>query len=281
LRNFLESILNYPKAKDPRPSNSNEDKAGFQIGAHRSRSPSIRHSDAMVNKSAFTLKEDLRILSVAPIAADILRLKSELTDRGLKFTTWMGDFTSRNEDAELGKLWENAWVLKHADVRPGCRILDAGGASTIFSFYLASKGCEVAVIDSDWLDQGIIENAINVARAMNWNMKVNSGDITDPIPYPAEYFDSVFCICVLEHLTSRQRRKTMQNLAACLKPGGLMGMTIDYDIERGGDKGLRFRDREIIENDLILPSGLAIYGNDHLVDEYDERFFLGALILKK
>ncbi len=73
----------------------------------------------------------------------------------------------------------------------------------------------------------------------------------------------------------------MKNLAACLKPGGLMGLTVDYDIDRGGDRGLRFRDRETINNDLILPSGLALYGNDNLIDEFDEKFFLGALILKK
>jgi 2-polyprenyl-3-methyl-5-hydroxy-6-metoxy-1,4-benzoquinol methylase len=181
----------------------------------------------------------------------------------------------------MGKLWENAWILTHADVKPESRILDAGGASTIFSFYLASKGCEVCVIDSDWLKQGIIENATAVACAMNWNMKVISGDITKPFPYPPDYFDSVFCICVLEHLSSPQRRQAMRNLSACLKPGGLIGLTIDYDIERGGDKGLRFRDRELIDNDLILPSGLALYGNAHLTDEYDDRFFLGALVLKK
>jgi 2-polyprenyl-3-methyl-5-hydroxy-6-metoxy-1,4-benzoquinol methylase len=242
---------------------------------------SMRREPVIINKDAYRLRGDLQMLRVACIAEEILRLKQELTARGLKFTTWMGDFTSVNPDAEMAKLWENAWVMAHSDVRVGARVLDAGGASTIFSFYLASKGCEVSVIDKDWYGQGIIENAITVSQAMGWNMKITSGDITQPLPYPEEYFDSVFCVCVLEHLSSEERQRTMHSLARCLKKGGILGITVDYDIERGGDKGLRFRHLDVLYSDVIKPSGLALYGNDNLVDEYDERFFLGALFLKK
>jgi len=242
--------------------------------------PELPGSDLMINKSA-CLRDDLAIISVSAVANEIMMLKKELAARNLKFTTWMGDFTSSNEDAEMGKLWENAWILAHSEIRAGTKVLDAGGASTIFSFYLASKGCEISVIDSDWLNQGIIENAIAVSLAMNWKMKVVNGDITSPLPYPDEYFDFVFCICVLEHLTSSKRRKTMRNLSACLKKGGLMGITIDYDINRSGDHGLRFGNRNAIDEDIILPSGLALHGNDNLVDEFGSDFFLGALFLKK
>jgi SAM-dependent methyltransferase len=238
-------------------------------------------SDFIINKSAYRLREDLQIPRVASIAHEILQLKRELSSKGLKFTSWMGDFTSCNEDAEMGKLWENAWIFAHAGIKAGARVLDAGGASSIFSFYLASKGYDVYVIDLDWLNQGILDNAIAVARAMNWPMHITSGDITAPLPYPENYFDSVFCVCVMEHLFPEQRQNAMRRLAACLKWGGIMGLTVDYDVDRGGDKGLRFRDLSSIFNDLILPSRLKLYGNTNLVDEYDERFFLGALFLRK
>jgi SAM-dependent methyltransferase len=243
--------------------------------------PSISDQSIIINKGALNLREDLQILNVAAIAEEILQLKHELRQKDLKFTTWMGDFTSQNEDAEMGKLWENAWILAYSGVKKGDRVLDAGGASTIFSYYLASKGCEVSVIDTDWLEQGIIDNAVAVSNAMNWKMRVTSGDITRKLPYPEEYFDSAFCICVLEHLVSSDRRKAMRNMASCLKKNGIMGLTIDYDIDRGGDKGLRFGNFDVIYNDLILPSGLQLYGNDSLVDDFDERYFLGALFLKK
>ena len=243
--------------------------------------PSTASQNIIINKGALNLQEDLQIVNVAAIAEEILQLKRELRQRDLKFTTWMGDFISQNEDAEMGKLWENAWVLAHSGVKKGARVLDAGGASTIFSYYLASKGCEVSVIDTDWLEQGIIDNAVAVSNAMNWNLRVISGDITQKLPYAEEYFDSVFCICVLEHLVSADRRKAMRNMAACLKKGGIMGLTIDFDIDRGGDKGLRFGNFDVIYNDLMLPSGLQLYGNDSLVDDFDERYFLGALFLKK
>lgn len=245
------------------------------------RQTSILNRNIIINKGALNLREDLQIVNVAAIAEEILQLKRELRQKDLKFTTWMGDFTSRNEDAEMGKLWENAWILAYSGVKKGARVLDAGGASTIFSYYLASKGCEVSVIDTDWFEQGIIDNAVAVSNAMNWNMRVISGDITLKLPYPEEYFDSVFCICVLEHLISADRRKAMRNMASCLKKNGIMGLTIDYDIDRGGDKGLRFGNFDVIYSDLILPSGLQLYGNDSLVDDFDERYFLGALFLKK
>jgi len=243
--------------------------------------PSIPIQNVIINKSAHDLHNDLQMVNIAAIAEEILQLKRDLRRRDLKFTTWMGDFTSQNEEAEMGKLWENAWILAYSGVKKGDRILDAGGASTIFSYYLASKGCEVSVIDTDWLQQGIIDNAVAVSNAMNWKMQVISGDITQTLPYPEEYFDSAFCICVLEHLISADRQKAMRNMAACLKRNGIMGMTIDYDIERGGDKGLRFSDLDVIYSDLIHPSGLLLYGNDSLVDDYDQKYFLGALFLKK
>lgn len=243
--------------------------------------PKYRRSDVLINKSGYRVRDDLKILGMAPIAADIQRLKRELRGRDLKFTNWMGNFNIYNEDQEMGKMWENAWILAHSDIRPGARILDAGGASTIFSFYLASKGCEVSIIDSDWLNQGILQNAAAVSKAMDWKMYVVGGDITSPLPFPDEYFDFVFCICVLEHLLSPQRQKAMRNMANCLKPGGLMGLTVDYDIKREGDKGLRFRNRDQIDEDLIVASGLTLYGNDALVDEYDDTYFLGALFLEK
>ena len=50
---------------------------------------------------------------------------------------------------EIDALWEDAWLIRHAHVEPGYTVLDVGGASTTFSFYLASLGCHVVIVDND------------------------------------------------------------------------------------------------------------------------------------
>jgi SAM-dependent methyltransferase len=244
--------------------------------------PTAQHTaEVVTNKAACYLIQDFMQLGVAAVTAEIDRLKHDLRQKNLQFTSWMGDFENQRDDAETCKLWENAWMVAKSGVSANSRVLDAGGASTIFSFYLASKGCEVSVIDIDWLGRSLIENAVAVASAMNWKMDVRRGDITAPLPYSENYFDFIFCICVLEHMVSVERRKAIQNLVHCLKPGGILGLTMDYDFQREGDKGLRFREKTKLYVDIIEPSGLTIYGNRYVQDPYDDKYFLGSLFFKK
>jgi SAM-dependent methyltransferase len=115
-------------------------------------------------------------------------------------------------------------------------------------------------------------------------MRVYRRDISKKLPFKNEFFDKVFCVCVLEHLPSFMRRCLMREINRVLKPGGIAGLTFDYDATRntpGLDKGIRYSFREKLINDIIAPSKLKIYGNAKLVDDCPKHLFAGSLFLSK
>lgn len=244
------------------------------------------NSGKVINKSSAWLEEDLSSPGIKIISDKIEAVKDLLQAKDLRYSSSSGTFMPRmyTPESERRKLWENAWVLCHSEVKAGHKVLDIGGASTVFVFCLASLGCSVKVIDNDWSCCGIIYNTNYVAKKMRWDIKAFDRSIAKPIPFPDDSFDRVFSICMIEHLPSSVRRKMMREAARVLKPGGIAGITIGYDHswkELLSDKGLRFGYREKLFEEVINPSGLSLYGNDELIDINPEGKFLGAIFLKK
>ncbi|MDP3042480.1 MAG: class I SAM-dependent methyltransferase [Candidatus Omnitrophota bacterium] len=240
-----------------------------------------------INKSAYWVKDDLSSPKIRDAAEKIEPVKDLLRSKNLRYTSSAGMFTpgTYTQESEKRKLWENSWVAAHSGVKAGHKVLDIGGASTAFVFYLASLGCSVKVVDNDWSCCGMIYNTKYVARKMNWDIEAFDRDVSRPIPFPDNSFDRVFSICMVEHLTSGVRRRMMREVGRVLKPGGIVGLTIDYDPDRKvliADKGLRFGYRQKLFDEIINPSGLSLYGNDDLVDTgTGEDGFVGAFFLKK
>lgn len=239
-----------------------------------------------INRSALAMDEDLNRPQVKAVAEQLAALKKKMSDRGLMFCSAAGTFvkntyTSHNERK---KLWEDTWVLAHAQVKSGMRVLDIGGASTPFSFYLADIGCSVNVVDNDWGNCGTVYNGNYVAGQMGWDLKTIDWDISRGLPFADGHFDRVFCVCVIEHLTSSTRRSLMKEINRVLKPGGIAGLTTDYDHERKvitTDKGLRFGFKAKFQKDVLEPSGLHLMGNTELLDAKPDENFLGAFFLQK
>ena len=239
-----------------------------------------------INKCAAWMEEDLARPDIKALTEQLVAVKTQLASQGLRFTNTAGNFLAREyyPDLERSKLWEDAWVIRHTQPAPGHQVLDIGGASTIFSFYLASRGCRVAVVDNDWANCGTLYNARYVATRLGWPLKIVDRDVSRPLPFPARSFDRVYSICVLEHLPSAIRQSLMREVGRVLKPGGLAGFTCDYDTARQvlvTDRGLRFAYRAKLTRDVIAPSGLAIYGNTDWLDACDAKGFLGAFVLYK
>lgn len=239
-----------------------------------------------INKCAGWMDEDMERPDIKEIVDRFNEMKKELTARGLLFTSTAGTFVARqyHEHLERKKLWENAWTIHHAGLEPGYKVLDVGGASTTFSFYLASIGYRVVVVDNDWANCGTLFNARYVAKQMGWDLRALNHDIAQSLPFPDNHFDRVFSICVLEHLPSHLRQFLMKEIGRVLKPGAIAGLTIDYDAQRKvlvTDKGLRFRYKEKLERDVIRPSGMEIFGKAQWADTFPPDRFLGALFLKK
>ncbi len=246
----------------------------------------IPHPAGHINKCALWMDEDLGRADIKEIQEKLHQLKEKLREKNLMFCSAAGTFVKNTYVSwpEKKKLWEDTWVLRHADLKAGMKVLDIGGASTPFSFYLASVGCSVNVIDNDWGNCGIVYNVNYVAKKMNWDIQALDWDIEKGLPFKDGAFDRVFSVCVIEHLTSDTRRKLMKEIARVLKPDGIAGLTTDYDHGRKvavTDKGLRFGFREKFQHDVIKPSGLTLMGNSELVDGKVNENFLGAFFLKK
>lgn len=242
--------------------------------------------EPLINKTYSHIEDDLKRDLCRTISNEIDVLKDELQTEGLRFTSAAGSFKSKDfvPTKERNKLWENVWVLAHANAKKGDSILDLGGASAIFSFYLASKGCSVACVDNDWGCHGIVYNARFVAKRMHWPLKVYNRDLAQPLPFDDNSFDKIFCVCVLEHLTSEVRKKVAKEIGRVLKPGGIAALTFDYDSGRDDarfDKGLRYAFEEKLKNDFLDPCGLSVMGNQTLSDDCPADFFLGAMFLMK
>ncbi len=241
---------------------------------------------AAVSKCARWMDEDLVRPDVKAIVEALVALKAALTRRGLRFTNTAGNFLPRlyHPETERGKLWEDAWVLRHSDIRPGQRVLDVGGASTIFSFYLASLGCRMVVVDNDWANCGTLYNARYVARQMGWDLAALDRDVSKPLPFQDGSFDRAFSICVLEHLPPAVRQFAMREMGRVLAPDGIAGFTTDFDAGRPvlvTDKGLRFAYRDKFERDVLRPSGLQPHGIWDWTDAHPREGFLGAFLLHK
>lgn len=239
-----------------------------------------------INKSALWMDEDLARPEIKKIVDEIEATKEFLKSKGLKYTATAASFVPRlyTEYSEKKNSWENAWCCYHSGVKPGHKVLDIGGASTAFNFYLAKQGCSVDIIDNDWNNVGINFNTNYVAKKMDWPIQAHDLAAGGKLAFPDNYFDRVFSICVIEHLTSQARRDLMNEIGRVLKPGGIASFSTDYDHEREVlvfDKGLRFAYRDKFEEDVIAPSGLKLMGNQDLIDAKPDENFLGAFFLKK
>jgi surface carbohydrate biosynthesis protein len=123
--------------------------------------------------------------------------------------------------------WEIYWVLQYMrpQLRAGMRLLDAGGASSLFSCYMASQGYELHSVD---LNERLLANGEAVAKAMGWKgMHSYCMDMRN-LDLPSEHFDHAFSICVFEHLDFDIKQAALKEIARCLKPGGILSLTFDY-----------------------------------------------------
>jgi SAM-dependent methyltransferase len=156
-------------------------------------------------------------------------------------------------------LWEIAWLAANTPMRPGSRVLDMGGAGSLFSCYLAARGHDVHTID---LDEGLCRLANETAARMNWRMTARRMDMT-ALAFPGDYFDHVFSVCVFEHLPVSGRVACNRHVARVLRPGGTAAYTFDYDNPQSFG---RLDTPEDVWRQLIKPSGLSLRGGSEFWD---------------
>ena len=204
-----------------------------------------------------------------------------MKSRKLKISSWYGHFDldvnpDRSEQINRGYnyqplpnavddvnfpwflYWELVWIILNNNFKSGQKVLDLGGSSSLFSYYLASKGLEVTTVD---LQQNLVENSNQVAAAMNWNLRNYAMDMRK-LSF-TELFDHVVSVCVYEHIPMYDRVEINTRLKKQLKPGGRFSITFDY---RNPSKFTRFNTPQDVYEQFIQPSGLKIRGNEDFED---------------
>jgi 2-polyprenyl-3-methyl-5-hydroxy-6-metoxy-1,4-benzoquinol methylase len=124
--------------------------------------------------------------------------------------------------------WEIAWVWRNAPLHPGDRVLDLGGASSLFSFFLASQGVDVTTVD---VNRELVTNGNLVAASLGWSLENRELDIHQLARDEAlrrDSFDHVTSICVFEHLPASSRVRASADIAKVVRPGGTVSLTFDY-----------------------------------------------------
>lgn len=131
------------------------------------------------------------------------------------------------------RLWECCHVLYCIHPKCGDVILDIGSFKGILPFCLSEMSCEVHTIDIKMPD----EVFLNYARKKE--IDSNQASIYN-IPYPKKYFDTIYSICVLEHLVEDCNNETefpdrianaIEEAMRVLKPGGIFANTIDFYVK--------------------------------------------------
>lgn len=114
------------------------------------------------------------------------------------------------------RTWEYPYAYLNSDLTKDSRVLDVGCGNSLLKFFLASRCGEIHCIDKSPIElpdnSGITFKQCDMRR----------------IPYPDNYFDSVFCISVLEH-TKEPPMRYINEMLRVLKPGGNLLLTVDVN----------------------------------------------------
>jgi hypothetical protein len=215
------------------------------------------------------------------VCASLDALAKDLRDRGLRASNWYGglgwpDGGDAWERVNRGLAyeplpgavdddswpwflyWEIAWLARHLDLRPGQRVLDLGGSSSLFSFWLASRGLDVVTVD---LTPELVANAEEVAAATGWSLRnlemdIRALELDEP-------FDHVTSVCVFEHIPVSDRVDMTARIAELVAPGGTLSLTFDY---ANPSRGARIDSPADVEEQFVAPSGLEVRGNREFAD---------------
>ncbi len=156
-------------------------------------------------------------------------------------------------------LWEIAWLVANTPLRPGSRVLDMGGAGSLFSCFLAARGHDVVSID---IDADLCRRADALGTAMNWRMRGEVMDMAE-LDFPDGHFDHIFSVCVFEHLPVSGRVRCNEHIRRVLKPGGTASYTFDYANPQAFG---RLATPEDVNWQFVEPSGLSWRGQPRFED---------------
>jgi len=190
--------------------------------------------------------QDMHQLARRALAYRLLMLQSRVEKTGFAYSSHM--------QGSWLRLWEYSSAIIESGVDSRMRVLDAGGTGTIFSYYLASEGCEVFSVD---IDKKKVIDANKLAKFWKYKMVNLCESITD-LSFKDDVFDRVFSICVIEHLSLEDQPKAIRELVRVLKKDGMLVLSFDFG-KNGADNPILSKDE--VFSRIIEPSGLEVLNN--------------------
>jgi 2-polyprenyl-3-methyl-5-hydroxy-6-metoxy-1,4-benzoquinol methylase len=241
--------------------------------------------EPLINKTMD--RADLDSPGAREVCEELNELIRRLRVDGLRASSWYGKFDlSRNVYQRVNRgygyeplpgaaddlnypwflYWEIAWLVTNNDLEPGERVLDMGGASSLFSYYMASKGLEVTTVD---LKPELVENANRVAQRTGWRLASHVMDMREITL--AGPFDHITSVCVFEHIPLSGRIEVTSRIRELLREGGTFSITFDY---KNPSRDARISSPEDIQDQFVRPSGLRVRGNRSF-EENGKNYLLG------
>jgi Methyltransferase domain len=239
---------------------------------------------------------DLKSEKGKTVVKELNELITNLRDRNLRISSWYGVFDlsadayiSRFERANRGYdytplenavdddnfpwflYWEIMWLYTNNDYRSEQSILDLGGSSSLFSYYLASKGFNVTTVD---IKQDLVDNANHVAQEMGWQLRNFAMDMRN-LTFDSE-FDHITSVCVYEHVPMYDRLTINEKISDLLREAGTFSITFDY---RNPSKHACSASPQDLYEQFVRPSGLKIKGNHKFYDN-DRNYLLSPFYSK-
>lgn len=202
--------------------------------------------DKIINKSMDLENFDKDKLD--ELLNELMQLDDAFTEKGFNISSWYGNNKKNRFYDKLEKLnrgynyknilplkydkkfpsflvWEIYTVINTLDIKKGDTVLDIGGACSLFSFYLESKGLNIIAIDKN---SELVDDANKIAKELNLNYKAITADAEDFVHECQEKFNLVTSICVFEHIELEKRKRIMRNMHKVLHDNGKVALTFDY-----------------------------------------------------
>jgi 2-polyprenyl-3-methyl-5-hydroxy-6-metoxy-1,4-benzoquinol methylase len=224
---------------------------------------------------------DLESDGARKIIAELNDLITDLKNRELKISSWHGSFDLIGDEGSYEVInrgyhykpiedavddrnfpwflyWEIVFVTLNAEFSKGQSVLDLGGSSSLFSYYLASKGLDVTTVD---LQKNLVDNANHVAQQMGWKLTNHVMDMRN-LKLDSQ-FDHITSICVYEHIPVSQRVEVNKTVAKLLVPGGRFSITFDF---KNPSRLARINTPADVYEQFVEPSGLSLRGNQTFLD---------------
>jgi SAM-dependent methyltransferase len=130
------------------------------------------------------------------------------------------------------------WIIERGDWEPGMRFLDIGaGYSDLPAYLVNTFDLEGWVADdfgatsgekmwSRWGDPRDLPKRYPDVKYVFKNIGMQSDE------FPENYFDRVYSVSVLEHISPNSINSVLNHMALLLKPGGIMLHTMDIPFPR-------------------------------------------------